>query len=175
MKRFLVALSLMVATTGFADLVPGGSGSPATFPSGFSGDTSGAAAGLGEVGEVLEDIRTTPIAAVANTYIDVASLDLTAGHWIINYVCEMGAGWADGMFISISTTSASETGAIVPKTRTFHSMPSDQGTQSSVRSTGTYSLSISAGDTYYMNCQQKGATGAGSPSFTGYMMALRIR
>ena len=107
MKKILVVGALaLLPVQAMADLVPGGSGSPASFPSGASfaggvtGVTDGSAASAGEVGEVLSSdrIRGSRIviteAGDGSPFTIVPSLTLTAGVWLIsgNMATEDGGG-----------------------------------------------------------------------------------
>lgn len=103
MKSFCIFLLTFFLSSNFlfAEINPGGVGSPASFPSGFSGVTDGSAAGAGEVGEeITASISSDFVSSSTATdvWVDVTSLNVTlpAGSWLI--MCDGIAGrWDSGL------------------------------------------------------------------------------
>lgn len=185
MKLLILSLSLF-STVALSEMVPGGSGSPASFPSGFTGVTDGSAPAAGEIGEIISDIGTTVTAASSNNYIEIASITLTPGTWLISAGINTnhGAGSASGVTLiyagfSDATNSAPNGCLGGGETRGKNSFAIGGGS-ATLDDLDNWSFSypndivtVSTNTTCFLNGRY--SYSSGTPTWDGYMSAVRIR
>lgn len=106
MKLLILALSLF-STVALSEMIPGGSGSPASFPSGMIGPNDSSEAGAGEIGEYIES-KWTSVAAGSEGWISVDTLTLSAGEWDVtahSLFNKNGATWSGSGFVVLAVVA----------------------------------------------------------------------
>ena len=133
------------------------------------GKTDGIAVSAGQVGEVIEQEAIITI-TVINDYLEVDSIELTAGEWEVSgSLMSLPSGSPNAFLATLYDVSGSEAGATLPKEKQLI------GTSGGATlSWPPQRVSIAAGTTdfYYMNGYQNG--GATGGTFRSYLRAVRI-
>jgi hypothetical protein len=148
-----------------------GTGAP-DFPNGLTqtGVTDGSAAAAGDVGEILEASAIHSGSSVTpngTTYVEVISLSITAGEWLIICHADGRALSGSSATIALGTTSASDTGTELGKSKTNTAI-----SNGSCSASLQFSLSLTSTTPYYLNMNN--STGSAG-SFEGTITALRVR
>lgn len=169
MKKLIVLLSL-ISSVALADLIPGGAGSPASFPSGIAGKTDGVTVAAGEVGEIISASATAP--GWSTSTFEMLSLSLTPGVWLLSGSAYLGAsGGTRRMQMSICTGSSTCTGLVEEGTLINTDWATTNGA-GSIQLSNVY-VNISSAQTWYMTGLTTDITGNSSQGY--YFQAVRIR
>jgi len=169
MKLLILNLAFFSSVC-LADLVPGGSGSPASFPSGVLGKTDGVAIPPGEVGELISYSATTPNWSTST--FNMAQLTLTPGVWLLSGSAYMGsiAGTAR-LTINITNAGPTADGLVEEGTQINSDYATTNGA-GSITISNVY-VNISSTETWYMNGKSTDTTGNSSSGY--HFQAVRIR
>lgn len=144
----------------------------------LAGAQTALAAVAGQVGEVIESkISTATSAAGTGAYLQLATISLTAGDWLISasaIAIPNGATFAVGGALEalIGTTTASNTGTTAGYDRMIDGQPVIAGVNVSMAIPAKRVL-INATTSYFLNVLQ--TYSAGTPQWQGSITATRIR
>ena len=136
--------------------------------------TDGSNAAAGDIGEYLEDIRVAglPLALTTTTYVNVASLYLTAGDWEISGNASFPHVAATGtdFIVSLSTTPLTADAQWWSR----HTQPSATFSQTpAYATTVSRRLNITSTTTIYLTA--RAVFSAGTVSVYGLIRARRVR
>jgi hypothetical protein len=146
---------------------------------------------VGKVGQLIQDVETTGVAAsVSGQYFDVGSIALTAGEWEIDWYVLMynngSSGFTEGiMGVSTATGNSSQdmvkgitqhdhykTASVVSLSTSGSVRCRVSSTQITLLTTSTPSGTARTGNTLYLKAYANDITG-GPPVAYGYIKATR--
>lgn len=186
MKALLLTLSFLLAGVGLAEMNPGGIGSPASFPEGFTGVTDGSAPAAGEIGEMIADENTSVAAAASNVQKEICSLTMTPGTWMVSgaWTSNHGSGGGTGVTLlfagyanapNIGPNGILGTGEI--RSRNSMAIGGGTATLDDIDNLGfSYPndvVTVSTNTTFYLNARI--AYSGGAPTWDCRLTAVRIR